>query len=287
MSKTRRAPTNRGTKRCSQRRAEPVRYQIGTSGFMVSRKKWDQLHCLNCIEMNSSFYRLPSDKVISSLRENLPDGVGIVFKASKYITHTKRLSEVEEAWNSFWDSISGVGASRLKGVLFQLPPSMTLYRAGDGGSNLDRIVQLAKIVPKGLPVIFEFRHVSWLVPEVYKAFTKLGWCISGTYITKKEDNTSWIGTMPSGLYLPPRTCQYNYMRVHGSKGYKGSLSNVALKDIRKAMGKQAVSESFVFFNNTFFSNRSDFCQVEVANGSVDVNSAAVCNAVDFSNLIKA
>ena len=58
---------------------------IGTSGFMISQKVWFSFLCLNCIEINSTFYRLPSEKSIENWN-NFPRNVSIVLKVSKYIT---------------------------------------------------------------------------------------------------------------------------------------------------------------------------------------------------------
>ena len=80
------------------------KFQIGTSGFMISQEKWLELNCLNCIEINSTFYRLPTEKSINRWN-NFPDNVGIIIKASRYITHMKRLNDVKEAWEKLWDSI--------------------------------------------------------------------------------------------------------------------------------------------------------------------------------------
>ena len=76
------------------------KYQIGTSGFMVSQSVWFKLDCLNCIEINSSFYRLPSPETIEKWR-NFPENVNVSIKASKYITHIKRLHDVEEGVRLF------------------------------------------------------------------------------------------------------------------------------------------------------------------------------------------
>ena len=263
----------KNTIRCSERKAT-AKYQVGTSGFMVSKTNWLKLQCLNCIEINGTFYRLPSDKTIDNWK-TLPENVSIVIKASRYITHMKRLKDVEGAWNKLWKSISPLG-KKLKAILFQLPPSFA-YEP----ENLQRIADMKKYIPTNLNIVFEFRNKSWLTDDVYSQFRKMKWCIAGTYIQKKEGTTYWMGTMPSGLNLPPKTSAFNYMRIHGSRGYRGSLDRDELTKLRNSLNKQKCNESFVMFNNTFFDSRSKHCTVD----GIKIKYAAVCNAAEFTNIV--
>ena len=98
----------------------------------------------------------------------------------------------------------------------------------------------------------------------------------GTYIQKKA-GTHWLGTMPPGLNMPPKTANYNYVRVHGARGYRGSLNEDELKEIRTAVKNQTTRQSFVMFNNTFFDSRTNYCTVD----GNKVKYAAVCNGVEF------
>ena len=240
---------------------------------MVSQKIWFNLGCLNCIEINSTFYRLPSSKVIENWR-NFPNNVSIVIKASRYITHMKRLHDVEQGWKVLWNSIKPLG-SKLQAILFQLPPSFT-YK----DDNMKRIEKMSEYIPTNLNIVFEFRDISWFKEEVYNKFKKMKWCISGTYIQKNIDS-KWMGTMPSGLNLPPRTTNFNYLRIHGGRGYKGSLNDKQLKEIKKEIYKQKGTESFIIFNNTFFDPRNKFCMID----NNKIKYAAVCNSVEFTKLL--
>ena len=250
------------------------RYQVGTSGFMVSKSKWLQEPCLNCIEYNSSFYRLPSDTAINALNR-LPRNVNVIIKASRYITHLKRLKDVEEAWGILWKQIKNL-KSKLACVLFQLPPSFSWKP-----ENQERIEAMHRYLPSSIPIAFEFRNKSWLQPTVYEAFARMGWAIVGTYI-KKRPQTKWVGDMPPGLFLPPVTAGFNYIRIHGKKGWKGALSQSELNNLRDTVGAQRVRKSFVMFNNSFFDNRSATCK----SNDIALNSAAVCNAIQFTHLLQ-
>ncbi len=270
----RRGGTPVATIQCSPRTAD-AKYQIGTSGFMISQSQWLKFQCLNCIEINGTFYRLPSAATIEKWKA-FPSHVGLAIKASKYITHIKRLKDVESAWKMLWDKIEPLG-DRLHCVLFQLPPSFALNPV-----NLQRIVDMKAYIPKNLRIAFEFRHESWFREETYKVFKALKWCVAGTYIQKKT-GTKWMGTMPGGLNLPPRTTDFTYLRIHGARGYKGALSEETMKTIRASLKKQKGRKTFVMFNNTFFDPRSKYCTID----GKKVKYAAVCNAVEFSNIIKA
>jgi len=245
---------------------------IGTSGFMVSQNVWFSFPCLNSIEINSTFYSLPSEKSIQNWN-NFPENVSIVLKVSKYITHTKRLKNVKESMELFWQKISPL--KNLSALLFQLPPSFTFKE-----EYMQRIETLHSYLPKNINVVFEFRDNSWFHEEVYERFKKLNWCISGTFIQKKEGG-KWMGTMPAGLHLPPKTASFNYIRIHGSRGYRGRLNEEELRSISNLLSAQDPSISYTFFNNTFFTKKNDYCLI---NKKV-VKYAAVLNAAEFSKIL--
>mgnify|MGYP006413263903 FL=1 len=245
---------------------------IGTSGFMISQKVWFSFLCLNCIEINSTFYRLPSEKSIENWN-NFPENVSIVLKVSKYITHTKRLKNAKEGWDLFWEKISPL--KNLSALLFQLPPSFAFKE-----EYMQRIETMHSYLPKNINIVFEFRDISWFREEVYERFKKLNWCISGTFIQKKEGG-KWMGTMPPGLNLPPKTASFNYIRVHGARGYKGRIDEEQLTSISTALKAQVPSHSYTMFNNTFFTKKNDYCLIN----NKEIKYAAVCNAAEFSKII--
>ena len=192
---------------CKTRRRS-ARYNIGTSGYVVGRKKWEKLDCLNCLELNATFYRLPSPTLIKSL-ERLRSNVNLIVKASQHITHSLRLKDAQEAWNVLWDRIKELPS--LKCVLFQLPPNFN-----NTAENRPRIRAMKTYLPSTVNIAFEFRNKSWLIDDVYQMFEELGWAIVGTVVYKKE-GTRWVGNMPSGVFMPPATSDFNYIRIHGKK----------------------------------------------------------------------
>jgi len=279
MAATRTA--RRGRKRVTRRairKQEGRGWLVGTAGPMVSRDKWLSIDGLNCLEVNSTFYSLLGKKTGENLMA-MPDSVSFVFKVSKYITHMKRLKDVGEAWRKFEASVTPL-KGRTVGYLVQLPPSF----ARDA-ETVARIEKLAKLVGKGGPqVIVEFRNASWLVPATYTLFRKLGWCISGTLVQRPPNNTrsaKWMGTMPTGVYMPPRTSSMMYFRVHGKPGYRGYVIGGLLKDIAQKMTRTGAEAKAMIFNNTFFDDRSAKCTAIPAAGRY----AAVCDAGMFAELV--
>ena len=79
-------------------------WYVGTSGFMVPKNIWLDLPGLNCIEMNSTFYALPSATTVKNWK-NLSDNLYFSIKCSKFITHMKRLNDCKTAWNKFYNRI--------------------------------------------------------------------------------------------------------------------------------------------------------------------------------------
>tara|TARA_Y100000816_G_scaffold258293_1_gene213030 strand:- start:253 stop:1080 length:828 start_codon:yes stop_codon:yes gene_type:complete len=256
---------------CKTRR-KSAKYQVGTSGYVVGRGKWEKLACLNCLELNCTFYRLPSQRLINSL-DRLPPNVNLIIKASQHITHSLRLNNAEDAWNVLWGKIKDLNA--LKCVLFQLPPNFN-----NTDINRQRILDMADYLPQNIDIAFEFRNKSWLVEDTYTMFEKLGWGIVGTVVIKRE-GTRWVGNMPSGIYMPPPTTNFNYIRIHGKKRWRGKLAAKQLSEIHKIVSSQKVKTSYVIFNNSFFDSRSDKCLVN----ELEIKSAGVCDAVEFANRV--
>lgn len=246
---------------------------VGTAGFMVSQPLWTSLPGLNCIEVNSTFYRLPLASTIKKWKELSPS-LCFSLKVSRYITHMKRLKNCKGAWGKFWGKAKLLG-NKLKAVLFQLPPS---FKFND--VNMERLGKMGSYLPKGGPaIVFEFRDKSWFVKPVYDLMKKLGWCLGGTAI-RRPTKRYWLGNMPSGLHLPPRTSDTTYLRVHGQKGYRGYYGPKELRNIYSQIRSKGTGKNFVIFNNTFFEKRGRTC-TELGKR---IRFAAVCDAVAFGKM---
>ena len=244
---------------------------IGTSGFMVSQKIWLDLPGLNCIEVNSTFYKLPSIKTVNNWK-NLSPNLNFSLKVSKYITHIKRLKNCKSAWKQFWNRVKSLD-NKLKALLIQLPPSFKCNAV-----NLERIEKMTKYLPRNGPtLVFEFRDNSWFNSTVYKLFKKHKLCLGGTAI-KRPTKKYWLGNLPTGVHIPPKTCNATYLRVHGEKGYRKYYSEKELSQIKSKILQNKTKQNFIMFNNTFFAKRNKTCKI----GKKKIRYAAVCDAVQFA-----
>jgi len=143
-----------------------VRLSVGTSGY--SYKEWkgsfypeklpakDMLafygERLPAVEINNTFYRLPKAAVLESWAAQVPDGFRFSLKASRRITHFKRLKETDDETGYFLETARTLG-DRLGVLLFQLPPNLKM--------DLPRLEKFLELLPDGTPAAFEFRHESW------------------------------------------------------------------------------------------------------------------------------
>jgi uncharacterized protein YecE (DUF72 family) len=111
------------------------------------------------VEINNTFYRLPGDGTFDAWRDQAPEGFCYAVKASRYITHLKRLKDVGEPLDRFLQ-----GARRLEShlgpILYQLPPHW--------GPDVGRLREFCRQLPRDLTHVIEFREPKWLMDEVYE-----------------------------------------------------------------------------------------------------------------------
>ena len=117
---------------------------------------------LPAVEINNTFYRMPTEKLLAGWAENVPSGFRFALKASRRITHEKCLKGAEEE-TEYLTRTAGTLGDRLGVILFQLPPYLK--------KGVDRLEGFLAQLPKGTRAAFEFRHPSWYEDEV---FEKLG-----------------------------------------------------------------------------------------------------------------
>ena len=222
---------------------------IGTSGFSYSHwengvfypkglSKTKQLEYFtkhfSTVELNSPFYRLPTDKTFSNWQKRTPKGFIFAVKVSRFITHIKKLNQCNDSWGIFLKRALHLG-SKLGPFLFQFPPNWQ--------ENLKRLEDFVKIIEKNnskLRFVFEFRHPSWFSPEVYQFFKKhkkLSFCII--------DSPRWPTTNEiAGDFV--------YIRMHGGKILYGS--NYSEKELKQLADKikEYLDQSldvYCYFNN--------------------------------------
>ncbi|MFW6148246.1 MAG: DUF72 domain-containing protein [Atribacterota bacterium] len=160
-------------------------------------------------EINNSFYRLPSEKVFQNWAKTVPEEFIFSIKASRYITHMKKLKNATEAVNNFMEGIKPI-RNHQGPILFQLPPH---WRC-----NPQRLSSFLESLPAGNKYVFEFRDHSW-------------WN-EGVYDLLKDHRAAFCIFQLAGELSPVlSTSDFIYIRLHGpDDAYQGSYSEVVLKE---------------------------------------------------------
>ena len=211
---------------------------VGTSGY--SYKEWkgkfypedlpaDQMlqfyaQRFGTVEINNTFYRMPSSKLIAQWGEKVPDSFAFVIKASRRITHLGRLKDVGEPVAYLFDTIKELG-DKLGAVLFQLPPYMKL--------DLERLETFLAMLPEATRVAMEFRHISWFDDAVYEALRSrnVAVCIAD-------------GELKKGEVPFVSTADWGYLRLRRVNYDEGKLDEWVRK-----IREQAWEDVFVFFKH--------------------------------------
>ena len=212
---------------------------IGTSGY--SYKEWKgpfypedlsadrMLHYygerFRSVEINNTFYRMPSSKVLAGWAEQVPEGFCFVLKASRRITHHGRLKDVGDSVDYLFEKAASLG-DKLGPVLFQLPPFLR--------HDLDRLKSFLELLPEGRRVAMEFRHRSWFDEPVYEVLRSrdVALCV-GDGELKGEGEVPFVST-----------ASWGYLRLRHT-GYDGD----SLADWAARIQGQEWSDAFVFFKH--------------------------------------
>ena len=117
------------------------------------------------VEINNSFYRLPSAETFDKWRDQAPPGFRYAVKANRFLTQAKKLKDCEEPLARMMAPVRRLGPT-LGPILYQLPPRFRI--------NLERLESFLKLVPKDIANVFEFRDKSWLVPETLDLLDRYG-----------------------------------------------------------------------------------------------------------------
>jgi uncharacterized protein YecE (DUF72 family) len=181
------------------------------------------------VELNNPFYRLPTTEMFLRWRESTPSDFDFAVKASRYITHLKRLYNVADEIALFMERAALLGP-KLGPVLFQLPPTQQIDTA------LLRDF-LALLTPNQRWVV-EFRHPSWHTSETYQLLAEGGVALC----------------IPVGGRLEPdriTTAPFTYIRMHRGKEHAGGFTREELKSWASQVRALAASgkEVYIYFNN--------------------------------------
>jgi uncharacterized protein YecE (DUF72 family) len=184
------------------------------------------------VEINNTFYRLPLESTLSRWHDVTPKDFVFALKASRFITHIKRLDQPDKTVKPFLDRIRGMG-SKLGPVLFQLPSRFAF--------NGDKLDAFCKVLGSDLRYVFEFRDTDWFRQETCDILKRSGiaFCIYDF----------------AGLRSPDAvTTDFVYIRLHGpmKEPYRGAYTDAFLQERAEAI-RAWLTEGravFVFFDNT-------------------------------------
>jgi uncharacterized protein YecE (DUF72 family) len=213
-----------------------MRLLIGTSGYAY--KEWKPSfypHDLPAagmlayyaarfpaVEINNTFYRMPSPTVLEDWLSQVPESFTFVLKAPQQITHRKRLKDVREPMGDFLRIARTLG-TQLGPIFVQLPPNLK--------KDLPRLEEFLDLIPQDTRVAFEFRNPGWFDEDVYEALQRknAALCIANG----EEVNAPFVAT-----------ADWGYLRLR-QVIYEDAELAAFVEDVRK----QSWSETYLFFKH--------------------------------------
>ncbi len=222
---------------------------VGTSGF--SYKEWkgrfypeklpaDQMlgyysARFPTVEMNNTFYRMPTEKVLLDWAAEVPESFVFAVKAPQRITHIQRLKEAGEETDYFLRTVNVLGA-RLGPTLFQLPPNMK--------KDFGRLQGFLELLPDRWKAAFEFRNASWYTDDVFEALRARDFALA-VADTGEEGDAPFVATASWG-YLKLRRVEYEASRLekwaHDVKEQAWTDAYVYFKHEDEATGPRLAAE---------------------------------------------
>jgi uncharacterized protein YecE (DUF72 family) len=182
------------------------------------------------VEINNSFYRLPEGATFRDWANRVPMRFLFAVKASRYLTHMKKLKDPEEPIGRLFDRMRGLGR-HLGPVLYQLPPGFK--------ADLPRLEHFLHQLPRGVRHVLEFREPSWYADAVYELMEQ-----HGVSLCLHDMSGSATGRFRIGPVV--------YVRFHGATGhYQGAYSDDRLRTWAEWLGaeREKGAEVYAYFNN--------------------------------------
>jgi uncharacterized protein YecE (DUF72 family) len=222
----------------------PGRFRVGCSGWQyrhwrgdfyprdLPQARWFEHYAgiFDTVEINNTFYRLPEATTFEEWKERAPTGFLYAVKASRYLTHMKKLKDPEGPLSLFFERANRLGR-KLGPVLYQLPPRWP--------RNLDRFDEFVVFLPKRRLHAVEFREPSWYSEETYRVLerAKVALCLHD--MRGSESPIRFVGP-------------FVYVRFHGSgTKYGGRYPERALQKWADRLSGQihAGHDVYAYFNN--------------------------------------
>jgi len=182
------------------------------------------------IEINNTFYHLPTHETLAHWRDETPEDFLFTCKASRFITHMKKLKDPEQSIKQFFETLT-VLQHKLGPILFQLPPRWKM--------NVLRLEEFLKALPTTFRYVFEFRDESWFAQPVYDILSKYGAAFCLYHL--------------AGRWSPEIiTADYVYIRLHGpGESYQGKYHDHTLRAWSNKCQKwaHAGKDVYCYFDN--------------------------------------
>jgi uncharacterized protein YecE (DUF72 family) len=199
----------------------------------VPQRRWLAHYAtlFDTVEVNNTFYRLPRRDAVAAWVDETPDGFVFAVKASRYLTHMKRLTDLRRGVERFYERIEPlVDSPKLGPLLWQLPET---FRRDD-----ERLDAALERLPPGRHC-FEFRHESWFTPAVYALLREHGAALVIADHPERPFQTHEL------------TAEWTFVRFHhGSRGRGGNYSARELETWQRRLAQwRRRVEVFAYFNN--------------------------------------
>jgi uncharacterized protein YecE (DUF72 family) len=188
------------------------------------------LNFYQTVEINNSFYRLPTPETFASWRQAVPEDFVFSVKASRFITHMKKLKDPQASLSNFIQNVTAL-EEKLGPILFQLPPRWHC--------DVARLRQFLQALPPGLLYTFEFRDHTWYQEPVYE-------------LLRQYNAAFCIYDLEQHLSPVIVTTNFVYIRLHGPVGkYDGRYSDEVLNGWATAARRWATEDKtvYIYFDN--------------------------------------
>lgn len=228
---------------CRSTDEEETVIRIGCSGWQYKHWRGDfypsplpvarwldrYAQAFDTVELNNSFYRLPSPETFTRWLERTPEGFLFAVKASRYLTHLKKLKDPVDPLHRFFESARQLGP-KLGPVLYQLPPNWP--------ADVERLRAFLEALPRGVRHVMEFRDPSWYCPGVLEALREAGVALCLHDMTGSATPRERVGPLV-------------YVRFHGVTRYGGRYDDETLASWADWMTgeHERGHDVFAYFNN--------------------------------------
>jgi uncharacterized protein YecE (DUF72 family) len=221
-----------------------VRTCIGCSGWEykhwrgdfypaeLPKSRWFEHYAsvFDTVEINNTFYRLPEETTFAAWAARAPAGFTYAVKASRFLTHMKKLKDPEEPLDRLFSRMRPLRA-HLGPVLYQLPPGWKLDRA--------RLEHFLQALPQGIQHVLEFRDPSWYADDVLEMIERYGVSLCLHDMAGSATGRQRVGPLV-------------YSRFHGASGhYSGAYSTDRLESWAAWLSeaRRGGADVYAYFNN--------------------------------------